>query len=143
MDQRYLQLPSASFVLKKLPSAFLSTTNPRPQTSRYFDSRCNFAIHSFLTGPIQGLGHPFAVAARVYGSAVGFFQRPSSSSSAHQIPVRTQTTGPQAYSRKEFHDHSGEVLSSHDEANWISTTDPLARLSTKSQFLHLLFQFVS
>ena len=40
------------------------------------------------------------------------------SSSAHQIPVRTQTTSPQAYSRKEFDDHLWEVLSSHDEVNW-------------------------
>ena len=60
-----------------------------------------------------------------------------------QIPVHTQTTGPQVHSRKEFHDHSGDVSSSRETVNWISTTGPLARLSTKCHILHLLFQFMS
>ena len=41
--------------------------------------------------------------------------------SDNHIPVRTLTTGLQPFSRKEFHVHSGEVLSSHEEVNWIST----------------------
>ena len=63
--------------------------------------------------------------------------------SAHQIPVRTPTTNLQSFSRKEFHVHSGEVLSSHDEANWISTSDTLARFFRKRHIHHLLFQFGS
>ena len=38
---------------------------------------------------------------------------------------------------------SWEVLLTHDGVNWTSTTDPLARLPTKNQILHLLLQFVS
>ena len=63
--------------------------------------------------------------------------------SDNHIPVRTLTTGLQPFSRKEFHVHSGEVLSSHDEANWISTSDTLARFFRKRHIHHLLFQFGS
>ena len=64
-------------------------------------------------------------------------------SSDHQIPVRTPTTDPQVFSRKEFNDQSWEVSWTQDVVNWTSTTGPLARLPTKHQILHLLIQFMS
>ena len=61
------------------------------------------------------------------------------SSSTHQIPVHTPTTGTQVFSRKEFNDHSCEVLLTHDVVKWTFTTVPLTRLPTK----HHILQFVS
>ena len=63
--------------------------------------------------------------------------------SVHQIPVYTPTTVLQSFSRKEFHVHSEEVLSSHDTLNWISTSVTLSRFFTKCHIHHLFFQFVS
>ena len=62
---------------------------------------------------------------------------------AHEILVRTQTTGPQAYSRKEFKDQTWEVLSTHEAVNWIPTPGPLARISTKCHIHPLLLPIVS
>ena len=52
---------------------------------------------------------------------------------------------PQTYifSRKEFHVHSGEVLSSHDVVKGISTSGTLTRFFRQSHIHHLLFQLVS
>ena len=73
-----------------------------------------------------------------------FFQMPLDfPSSAHQIPVRTPTTGPQAFLRTECNDHSWEVILTHEVVKWTPTTGPLAWLPTKHQILHLLLQFVS
>ena len=189
MTQRYLQLPSASFVLKRLPSVFLSTTNPRPQTSLVFRlalqfrntqlpyrpnprprtspcCRCARLRKSSWLPSTPKIKLPMILLSRivsvlrVISSATSphFIQvlsrlpiRVSTEScqlpfdfpsSAHQIPVRTPTTGPQAFSRKEFNDHSWEVLLTHDVVNWTSTTGPLARLPTKHQILHPPLQFV-
>ena len=61
----------------------------------------------------------------------------------HTSSIINNNTGIQTFSWKEFHVHSGEVLSSHDPANWISTSDTLPRFFTNRHVHHLLFQFVS
>ena len=76
--------PSVSFVLKRLSLAFPSTPNPRPPTSLVFRLAWLFhMIHPlYMTNPrIQGPGQPIFVFVCVYGRALGFFQRPRSSSS--------------------------------------------------------------
>ena len=54
-------------------------------------------------------------------------------SSDHQNPVRIPPSRPQANSRKEFNDHLPlwEVFSTYDVVNWIPTTVPLSRVTTK------------
>ena len=65
------------------------------------------------------------------------------------IPVHTPPTNPQALSRKEFDDNWDEVddnwdevSSSRDVVNWISTTGYLARLPTNLHIVKLILQFM-
>ena len=79
-DQSHQHFPSVSFVLKRLPLMFPSTTNPRPPTFLVFRLTRLFILCSLFAGPIQGSGHRIFVLTRVYGRALDFFQLPRSNS---------------------------------------------------------------
>ena len=63
--------------------------------------------------------------------------------SVHHIPVRISFTGLHHVSRKEFHVHSGESLSSHEVVEGISVSGILARFFMQRHIHHLLVQIVS
>ena len=127
----YMILPNSSFVLRRPTSVVLSTPSPRRQTSLVFRHTMYCRCTSVLsipnprsrTSPRRRCVFPFMNSRFPLTSKIKF--------PTIRVMSRSQC--------------SGEVLSSHDVVNWISTSDTVVRLFTKDhRDIHLLFfQFVS
>ena len=145
----YFWTPGCGFLVKCSPSLFSSIEElsvslnsqdqPPDDPCHVQDSQCAPCDWFSTSSPFSQVFPRFPTCLSTDPCQVSFDFPPSS----HQIPVHTPITGLHPFSQKEFHVHSGEVLSSHDVVNWISTSVTLGRLFTKCHIYHLLFQFVS